>query len=80
MRRIAPRQNMPKAPRFPDAKLPPEQFNRAAVEIYKQLYREIVALRKRANEQEREIERLESKAKQGSRPPNRYFLMMEDLN
>jgi len=44
------------------------------------LYREIVALRKRANGQEKEIERLDEKAKQGSRPPIRYMYVTEDLN
>jgi hypothetical protein len=74
------RQNVPKAPRFPDAKLPPEVFNRAAVEIFKQQYREIVALRNSVHKMEKEMERLDAKAKQGSRPPIRYSNALEEIN
>lgn len=65
------RENIPKAPRFPDPKLPAETFNRAVVEIVKQQYKEIVVLRDRVNQLGRANEKLESRFKQ-TRPAVRY--------
>ena len=60
--------------RFPDPKLPAEQFNRAAVEIFKQMTRDHVALRNRAEVLEQEVSVLKQQNIEGSRPPIRYMM------
>jgi hypothetical protein len=74
------RENIPKSPRLPDAKLPPEAFNRASVEIFKQQYKEMVDLRDKVNKMGITIETLERKSRIGSRPPNRYSIDLDTIN
>ena len=71
--------NQPKSPRFPDAEGDQVEFNLAVVEILKQEYRERQALNTRITQLEDRIEVLERKNNEGSRPPNRYFTIMETL-
>lgn len=70
----------PKGPRFPDPRLEQVQFNKAIVEVLKQEYRDRTALEARIISLQERVGRIESKNKEGSRPPNRYFLILEDLN
>ncbi len=68
------RPNMFGSARFPDPKLPPAQFNRAVVEIFKQMTRDHVTLINRVAQLEQEISVLKQKNQEGARPPIRYMM------
>jgi len=60
--------------RFPDPKLPAAQFNRAAVEIFKQMTKDHVDLRNRVTQLEYEVSVLKQQNQEGARPPIRYMM------
>jgi len=73
------RTNQPKGPRFPDVNMEQVQFNKAIIEILKQEYRERTALSSRITKLEEKMIIVERKNIEGSRPPSRYFMIMEDI-